>query len=300
MDVEQFLQGVIRFSNFITSRLVVSGIVFYVLAGFMDVGSASEGFLPDIELVNQVTQNYQAIFDVLGVSDFALLLILFMFLTTIHILYVAFERVGEYLPPAIMPATGWMAIDDVIGSAFDTLRAARGEEHTEEENQRLYKFSEKLREIEQASEAKFAEDMKSTYAAYAISKSFVLFAAGAWFYAAGPAVYAGNANTLLIVLAIALLTALYAGVSVYRLNHARIAALRQEVIGQITEFSRIWASLEHQQRVAEICSPSRRVRPASLAIVIPVYGTLDALMNDVRHWRARRVQRRLPAASVDR
>ena len=103
MDVEQLLEGVIRFSNFMTSRLIVSGVVFYVLSGFMDIGSASEGFLPGIELVNQVVQNYQNIFDMLGVSDFALLLILFMFLTTIHIIYVVFEGVGEYLPPAILP-----------------------------------------------------------------------------------------------------------------------------------------------------------------------------------------------------
>ena len=40
----------------------------------------------------EVVQNYQTIFDVLGVSDFALLLIFFLFLTTIHLLYVAFKR----------------------------------------------------------------------------------------------------------------------------------------------------------------------------------------------------------------
>ena len=47
MDVEGLLQSVIRFSNFMTSRLVVSGVVFYVLSGFTDIGSTTEGFLPE-------------------------------------------------------------------------------------------------------------------------------------------------------------------------------------------------------------------------------------------------------------
>ena len=33
MDVESLLQSVIRFSNFMTSRLIVAGVFFYVLAG---------------------------------------------------------------------------------------------------------------------------------------------------------------------------------------------------------------------------------------------------------------------------
>ena len=61
MDVEGLLQSVIRFSNFMTSRLIVAGVVFYVASGFTDIGSASEGFLPDMELVNRVVENYQNI-----------------------------------------------------------------------------------------------------------------------------------------------------------------------------------------------------------------------------------------------
>ena len=68
-----------------TSRLLVAGVAFYVLAGFVPIGNASEGFLPSVDLLNGVVQNYQNIFDTLGVSDFAILLILFIFLTTIHL-----------------------------------------------------------------------------------------------------------------------------------------------------------------------------------------------------------------------
>src|SRR5690606_8440903 len=113
-------------SNFMTSRLVVAGVVFYVASGFTDVGSTTEGLLPNADLLNEVVQNYQNIFDVLGVSDFALLLILFVFLTTIHIIYVVFDRIGAYLPPAIIPLSGWEANDDVTLAAFDILREARG------------------------------------------------------------------------------------------------------------------------------------------------------------------------------
>ena len=49
--------------------------------------------------------------------------------------------------PRNLPGTG-PAYLGVAHKAFETLRVARGEEHSEEENQRLYEFSKKLRAIE--------------------------------------------------------------------------------------------------------------------------------------------------------
>lgn len=241
MDVEGLLQSVIRFSNFMTSRLVVSGVVFYVISGFTDIGSTTEGFLPNADLLNQVVQNYQTIFDVLGVSDFALLLIFFLFLTTIHLLYVIFNRIGEYLPPAIIPLSGWEAIDDVTLTAFDILREARGEEHTDEENQRLYEFKKKLREIEQTTEAKYHNEIEGVSAAFRIAKTFILFSLCAWLYALLSGGYTGDMSILLAILGLSVLTALYTAFAIFRANYERTAMLRQEVIGQFLEFARIWA-----------------------------------------------------------
>lgn len=291
MDVDGLLQSVIRLSNFMTSRLIVSGVVFYVAAGFTPIGSSSVGFLPDIELVNQVVQNYQTIFDVLGVSDFALLLILFMFLTSIHIIYVVFRRIGEYLPPAILPLPGWTATDDVTLSAFDILREARGEEHTDEENQRLYEFKKKLKEIEEEVEAKYRVELEGVNAAFSISKTFVVFSAAAWLYAAVTGEYAGDINYLLLILGLSLLTALYTTFAIFRANHLRITNLRQDIIVQFLGFARIWLSDEHQQQIAKACTPSRELRSAHFAVVVPVYGTLDVFIDDLRNWRRRRQRR---------
>ena len=166
MDVELLLPGVLRFSTFMPSRLLVAGVVFYVIAGFVPIGNASEGFLPSIDLLNGVVQNYQNIFDTLGVSDFAILLILFIFLTTIHLTYVMFESLGYYLPPAIIPLSGWAAIDEITHKGFETLRVARGKEHTEEENQRLYEFSKKIRDIEVASAEETKGKVQGSLAAF--------------------------------------------------------------------------------------------------------------------------------------
>lgn len=113
MDFDGLLQSVVRFSNFMTSRIVVSGLFFYVVSGFTDIGSASEGVLPNLDLLNNVVDNYQNIFDILGVSEFAMLLLFFLFVTAIHLTYVAFERIRIYIPPAIMPLSGWQAIEDL-------------------------------------------------------------------------------------------------------------------------------------------------------------------------------------------
>ena len=289
MDVELLLQGVIRFSNFMTSRLLVAGVAFYVLAGFVPIGNASEGFLPSVDLLNGVVQNYQNIFDTLGVSDFAILLILFIFLTTIHLTYVMFESIGYYLPPAIIPLSGWAAIDEITHKGFETLRIARGTEHTEEENQRLYEFSKKIRDIEVAS----AEDTKSrvqgSLAAFRISKAFVLVSLGLWIYAEISDAYLGNPNYLLLIFAIALLTAMLSALSIFRMNHVRINRLREDVSAELLEFSRLWVDEEHQRKIALACVPRGKVKPATWAVIVPVFGTLDALVKDLRSWRARRI-----------
>ena len=166
--------------------------MFYVLAGFTDIGSTSEGFLPNLDLINNVVQNYQDIFTILGVSDFALLLIFFLFLTAIHITYVAFERIGDYIPPAIIPLPSWSAIQDLTRATFDILRDARGKRHTEEENQRLFEFRRKLEGIDAANELQYRDQLKGTYAAFRVSKSMTVFqsspGSGRWSPAATPAI----------------------------------------------------------------------------------------------------------------
>lgn len=292
MDVEALLQGVIRFSNFMTSRLLVAGVVFYIASGFTNIGSATEGFLPNADLLNGVVENYQNIFDVLGVSDFALLLILFVFLTTIHIIYVVFNRLGDYLPPAIVPLSGWEANDDVTLTAFDILREARGEEHTDEENQRLYQFKNKLREIERSIEERYSSEVEGIAAAYRISKAFVVFSIATLAVALIFDNYAGDLNILMAIIGLSVLTALYTAFAIFRSNYERITAIRHDVIVQFLEFSRIWAPQEFQRRIAEACTPSRDLRPAQFAVLVPVFGTLDELIGDVKRWRERRVRGR--------
>ena len=291
MDVEGLLQNVIRLSNFMTSRLIVSGLVFYVASGFTEIGSASEGFLPDLELLNQVVQNYQTIFDVLGVSDFALLLIFFLFLTTIHLLYVVFKRVGEYIPPAIVPLSGWAAIDDVTLSAFDILREARGEEHTDEENQRLYEFKKKLREIEQQIEDKYRGELEGINAGFRISKTFIVFSLLSWIYGLVSGGYTGDPNFLLVIFGLSVLTALYCAFSIFRANHSRILNLQEDVVVQFLGFARIWLTPDYQKQIAAVCSAgAQHFRSASFAVVVPVYGTLDALVKDIRSRRNGRLR----------
>ena len=292
MDVEQFLDGVIRFSNFVTSRLLVSGVVFYVLSGFMDLGSASAGFLPDVGLVNQVVENYQSIFDMLGVSEFALVLILFVFVTTIHVIYIVFEKVGDYLPPAIVPVEGWTAISDVTLKAFQTLRAARGDQHTEGENQRLYEFTKKLKQIERDFDTEYEQRLSGAHATFRIAKTFVVFSVLSWFFAASPADYIGNVRFLLVILAISLVMAFLAALAIFKANRSRLEEVREAVVNEIHEFSEIWVSEMHRRQVLADTATYTPLRPATLTVVVPIYGTLDVFVRDLRNWQKRRLAKR--------
>ena len=243
--------------------------------------------MPNLELVNEVIRNYQDIFDILGVSEFALLLIFFLFLTAIHITYIGFDRVGEYVPPAILPLAGWEAIEDMTSVALKILHDARGEEHTDEENQRLYEFKKKLQEIDEANEKNYADELTGTYAAFRISKSMTVFVLLSWLYAVVSGRYTGDTNFLLLILGMTLFVFLFSTVAIFRAHHFRIADLRNNVISQFIGFSSIWTPAEHQERVAAACAPSHDLPAATFKILMPVYGTLDVFFHDLKRMRER-------------
>lgn len=287
MDVETLLQGVIRFSNFMTSRLLVSGVVAYVLAGFVPIGNATDGFLPSVDLLNGVVQNYQNIFDTLGVSDFAILLILFIFLTTIHLIYMAFNAIGRFLPPAILPISGWEAVERVTAKPFETLRRARGEDRTDEENQRLYEFKQKLRTIEAENREKFKERIEGRYETFRVAKTFTLLAFLLWIYVEVFGGFSRSPNMLLAIFGISLLVAILVAWSILRANRDRIFRVRRSLVAQIVEFAGIWTDDEHQKQVAQDCMSDEELRAASLAVVVPMFGTLDSFQAEIRGWRTR-------------
>lgn len=288
MDVELFLQGVIRFSNFMTSRLLVSGVVFYIASGFVPLGNATDGFLPSIDLVNGVVQNYQNIFDTLGVSDFAILLILFVFITTIHLIYVAFNAIGRYLPPAILPISGWVAVERVTAKPFETLRLARGQETSEEENQRLYEFKQRLRAMELASREKFRERLEGRYESFRVSKAFALVSLLLWIYVSIFGGFTRSPAMLLVIFGLSLLIAVLTAYSLLRTNRERIFKLRRSLVAEIVEFAGIWTDPVHQAQVGQDCMSEEELRSASLAVVVPMFGTLDSFKAEMRKWRARR------------
>ena len=280
--MDGLLESVVKFSNYITARLVVAGTFFYVMAGFLHLGNPVDGLLPNIELVQSIAQNYETIFNILGVSEFAMLLIFFLFLTAIHLTYAAFDRVGHYIPPAIVPLPGWDAIEDMFKPAFDLLREARGEEHTDEENQRLFEFRRKLEAIDTENEARHESQLEAVNAAFRISKSFIVFAILAWLWALISRDYTGDPLLLLAILAVAIATMLITMLAINRENHERIEDLRLQVSHQLTGFTSIWCPSEYMDRVNAALEGASSQPSTRLKVLMPVYGTLDDLISDLR------------------
>ncbi len=285
--MDGLLESVVKFSNYITARLVVAGTFFYVMAGFLHLGNPAEGLLPNIDLVQSIAQNYETIFNILGVSEFAMLLIFFLFLTAIHITYAAFDRVGHYIPPAIVPLPGWDAIEDMFRPAFDLLREARGEEHTDEENQRLFEFRRKLEAIDTENEARHEAQLAAVNAAFRISKSFVVFSILAWLWALVSGDYTGDPLMLLAITAVALGCVFITTLAISRENHERIEELRTEVSHQLIGFTSIWCPAEYMDRVNATLAAETVLRPTQFKVLMPVYGTLDAFLSDIGKWRSR-------------
>lgn len=283
--MDGLLESVVKFSNYITARLVVAGTFFYVMAGFLHLGNPVDGLLPNIDLVQSIAQNYETIFTILGVSDFAMLLIFFLFLTAIHLTFIAFDRVGHYIPPAIVPLPGWDAIEDMFKPAFDLLREARGEEHTDGENQRLFEFRRKLEAIDTENEDKHESQLEAVNTAFRISKSFVVFSILAWFWALISGDYTGDPLMLLAILGVALCTMVITILSINRENYERIEDLRLEVSHQLTGFTSIWCPNDYMDRLKALLADVPTQPATTFKVLMPVYGTLDAFISDMRKWR---------------
>jgi hypothetical protein len=145
-------------------------------------------------------------------------------------------------------------------------------------------------------DVRYGGDLAGVEAAFRISKTFVLFSVGVWIYAMLTGSYTGDESILLLILGLSLLTVAYTCFAIFRGNFERIEGLRDDVISQFTGFAHIWASEDHQRRIADACTPSRDLRPAVFAVVIPLYGTLDRLVIDWRRWRRKR--RKQPDAAA--
>lgn len=282
MDVEGLLQNVIRFSNYMTARLLVAGVFFFVMSGFIHLGNPTDGILPSLDLLKNVVENYQSIFDILGVSDFAIVLIAFLFVTAIHITYLAFDRIGHYIPPAIVALPGWDAIEDITQEGFDLLREARGTEHTDAENQRLFEFRRKLESREERNEDTYRAELSATNAAFRISKSMMLFALVAWIVAMLSRDYEGDPTMLLIVFLGALAIFIITMIAINRTHYERINDLRTEVTHQLLGFTSVWAPANYMPRMTEICTRPSRLKPTEFKVLMPVYGTLDVFLKDMR------------------
>ena len=80
--------------------------------------------------------------------------------------------------------------------------------------------------------------------------------------------------------------------AIFRAHHQRIEELRTEVTHQILGFSSIWVPVALQQRLVDATVPSRDLHPASFAVLMPVYGTLDDFKPEIRRWRDRQRARK--------
>ncbi len=122
----------------------------------------------------------------------------------------------------------------------------------------------------------------------------MLFTLAAALYALISGRYTNDPKILAVILGLSVLVALYTAFAIFRANYERIAELRGEIINQFLEFARIWAPPEYQARVEIACTPSRELKPAEFAVVVPVYGTLDELVADFRRMRQERRRRKMP------
>ena len=69
-------------------------------------------------------------------------------------------------------------------------------------------------------------------------------------------------------------------------------------IHQVIGFAAIWTSPRHQKLVAEACVPSRDLTPASFEVLMPIYGTFDDFVEDLKKWRTRPAQKTAPPKQV--
>src|SRR5690606_24395715 len=132
-------------------------------------------------------------------------------------------------------------------------------------------------------------------------ENLVCCAVGDWLWAMVTGHDSVDPVLLLVFLGLAIATALITALAIFREHHDRIDTLRREVTHQLLGFAAIWLPAEYQKRVVEACVPSRDLHAANFEVLMPVYGTLDTFLEDMKKLRERRrrsaatAKRRKPA-----
>lgn len=99
MDVDKILSAAVRFSNFVTARLIfgfITGLFVLPLFGF-GLGSANALF-SNLPFFEEALKSYQNTIMALGIDDVAIYLIFFVFITMIHVNYVFCVAIGKAVP----------------------------------------------------------------------------------------------------------------------------------------------------------------------------------------------------------
>ncbi|MEM6566626.1 MAG: hypothetical protein AAF665_19400 [Pseudomonadota bacterium] len=99
MDVEKIIAGAVRFSNFVTVRLMVFSLLgLFFVPAFRVKGIGIENLQAAFPVLEALLKNYKNTVTALGIDDVAIYLIFFVFITLIHITYALSERTGSWLP----------------------------------------------------------------------------------------------------------------------------------------------------------------------------------------------------------
>lgn len=100
MDVEKILNGAVRFSNFISVRLVFfTGLSLLVFPLLGATSVKTDSLLEAFPLVNSLIVSYGATINALGIESVAVYLIFFVFITVLHLSYSSATTLGAWLPP---------------------------------------------------------------------------------------------------------------------------------------------------------------------------------------------------------
>ncbi len=112
-----------------------------------------------------------------------------------------------------------------------------------------------------------------------------MFSILAWFWALISGDYTGDPRLLLVILGVALCTMAVTVLSITRENYERIEDLRLEVSHQLTGFTSIWCPNDYMDRLRAVLADVPTQPATTFKVLMPVYGTLDAFISDMRKLR---------------
>mmetsp|Transcript_29336 Transcript_29336/g.57075 ORF Transcript_29336/g.57075 Transcript_29336/m.57075 type:complete len:288 (+) Transcript_29336:1722-2585(+) len=268
MDVEKILSGAIRFSGFVSVRLIfASALALLFFPVFGGLNASSEDLMAAFPVVEKLLDTYDKTIEALGIKSVAIYLIFFVFVTFLHLTFAVSVRLGSWLPIAL----SFESFRSVEGRFRRVSGGAMQSQHIDAD--RVAKVMDEMHQTHLAVKEEWARITESTEEMFNALKFFTLLAGIALFFFPVDWRFSVLSDNRSYVLGACVLACCFYAQNTVQHHRFAYGSLLYRLEGLMEK--NLLGQIDEQKRLA-ICSETEKLRPGfywKMDWTWPVFGS---------------------------